>query len=220
MISEIVNALMITYFATEFGSTSTSDNNYTNNSYQGSGYYLRRSTTGSNGSKDWTIRDFWTSNRKHKLIFVIVVIINVFDQITGAAAAINWALQGFLHIPKVIFAAVTYFLAIYIDVRSNVVIDFRREYLPLVGKAILYILPVYPILAVFISFGFLFIITAFEKLGIPVEILNWPIYYGTLYGPFSYIYYSIKQQVLRDKTSLPTTATPSSNYSMNRWNDE
>ena len=60
------------------------------------------------------------------------------------------------------------------------------------------LLPVYPFLAVLISFGFLFLITTFETLHLPLEILNMPIYYGTLYGPLGLMYWDVKKCVVRD----------------------
>jgi hypothetical protein len=85
------------------------------------------------------------------------------------------------------------------------------SFLRQVAIAFLRILPVYPFLAVLISFVFLFVISAFEALHLPLEILNMPIYYGTLYGPFSYIYYNVKRRVIESTQSLPTTSNNNSN---------
>lgn len=198
MLSEVVNALAVTYFATEYVLVSSKDNR---------------------GGEINSATRFITKSQ-NKFVIAIFFVVNILDRVTGVTATIHWALQGFLHIPKVVFAAVVFFTALYGDVRSNQKIDFRREFLPILGIAIIRVLPIYPFLAVLISFGFLFIITAFEKLGIPVEILNWPIYYGTLYGPFSYIYYIIKHQLLLEKYSLPSTTKSPSFHQNNRWNEK
>ena len=67
-----------------------------------------------------------------------------------------------------------------------------------VGWAFLKILPAYPFLAVLISFVFLFVIDLWEHVfHLPLEWLNNPIYYGTLYGPFAYTYVHVKREVLR-----------------------
>jgi hypothetical protein len=76
-----------------------------------------------------------------------------------------------------------------------------------ITAAICCVTPTYPILAVMISFGFMLVISLWEALKLPEEWLNMPIYYGTLYGPFSFIYYIVKKCVLLDYYSLPTTTT-------------
>eukprot|EP00536_Pseudo-nitzschia_multiseries_P017612 jgi/Psemu1/293120/fgenesh1_pg.1674_\ len=124
---------------------------------------------------------------------------------------------------KLGLAATSYVLALYVDVHRERVatttnanankiygkshthrrtpkkIPFRSVFLPKVGWAFLRILPAYPFLAVLISFVFLFVVDLWEYvLHLPLEWLNRPIYYGTLYGPFAYTYVHVKQEVVRE----------------------
>ena len=193
MISEIINALALTYFATEYTLLTSSSS----------------SNSGYNNDRESTIQiiiHLLTSKQQNIIIVIVFIIINIFDYIIDIASIIQTTIFGnYFHISRIVLAAVLYFIALYYDVRTrNHTISFRREFLPLLGMAILRVLPIYPFLAVIISFGFFFVLILFETIGIPEQVLNWPIYYGTLYGPFSYIYYDIKQQVIRMKSSLPT----------------
>jgi len=217
MISEVVNALFLTILATE---------------------YLLQSSDVSSGrgrgddSDDSSSRFFRTSSNKKALslfacAFAVVVIVNVVDRISGATHFVSELLDGFLHLPKVAFVAFAYLFALYLDCRWNCSgggatgatstrsgsSSFRHgRFWKFVGTSFLYVLPVYPFLAVLISFGFLVVIRVFELLHLPLDVLNWPIYYGTLYGPFSFVYWKVKRQFVRDDAdrtynSLPTTAT-------------
>jgi hypothetical protein len=79
------------------------------------------------------------------------------------------------------------------------------KYLPKVGYAFCRVLPAYPFLAVGMSVIFLFLIHVWEWLHLPLEWLQNPIYYGTLYGPFAYTYLHVKRQVLSiEAHTLPT----------------
>jgi Ca2+/Na+ antiporter len=81
------------------------------------------------------------------------------------------------------------------------VFRFWHDFIPRVLRLFIRILPIYPIMAILISVGFLVIISAFELFHVATNILNRPIYYGTLYGPFSYIYYHVKRDILIEITS-------------------
>jgi hypothetical protein len=74
-------------------------------------------------------------------------------------------------------------------------------------------------LAVLISFIFMFVISIWDFLKLPEEWLQWPIYYGTLYGPFVYVYCTVKRQVLcMDGYSLPSwPVTPDRNSKQQVW---
>ena len=111
-------------------------------------------------------------------------------------------LKGFLHLPKILFAAVSYVVALYVDCRRVSPKLTLGEFLPAVAWAFLRVIPVYPFLAVLISFVFLFVIAIVEGLGLPEDWLNWPIYYGTLYGPFSYVYWRVKHSDIRSVLKL------------------
>ena len=86
-----------------------------------------------------------------------------------------------------------------------------KAFISNVGISFLKVIPAYPFLAVIIIFVFLFVISFFESLHLPTQWLNWPIYYGTQYGPFVWVYMSVKQWVLTTKRRctecLPNDAT-------------
>ena len=133
--------------------------------------------------------------------------INILDRVTGAQDFVNrFLFQGvLLHLPlRAILAAMAYVLALYVDVtyRHRVSISWKA-FLPRVGWKFCSVLPLYPILAVLISFVFLFVINLWEALKLPLEWLNAPIYYCTLYGPFAYVYLEVKQSMLQERTCLP-----------------
>jgi hypothetical protein len=176
MISEVVNAICITYVATE---------------------YTLASDGGRGGGLSW-----WKS-RAYLVGAFALAIVNILDRVTGAADFANQIFQGFLHAPKVAFCALAYMIALYVDChRLAPLMDFKT-FSRHVGAAFCRVAPAYPILAVMISFVFMFVISAFEALQLPLESLNMPIYYGTLYGPFSVMYYVVKKRVVQDYYSLP-----------------
>ena len=180
MISEVVNALCITYVATEYilASTSTID------------------------SRLWWKK---CSRAQHMVgIVASVVLINVLDRVSGAATLANEIVHGLFHVPKVLLCALLYVIVLYIDCRRYAApVLTLKTFSRHVGAAFCRVAPAYPILAVMISFVFMFVISAFEALKLPLEWLNMPIYYGTLYGPFSVMYYVVKKRVLQDYYSLP-----------------
>ena len=178
MISEVVNALFITYVATE--------------------YNLASSHLNHGSSSPW-----WNS-RANLGAIVVVIIINIIDRISGAADLANEVFQGILHAPKILFCALAYLGALYVDCRRVISSLSLKTFGRHVGAAFCRVAPAYPILAVMISFVFMFVISLFEHLHLPLEWLNWPIYYGTLYGPFSVMYWHVKRRVVQDYYSLPT----------------
>lgn len=122
-------------------------------------------------------------NRRNWILMGAVVAINVLDRVSGAASMAKEVVNNLFHVPKVILVAIAYILTLYYDCRrcaNRSSLDFFRDFLPRVGWAFLYVLPVYPFLAVLISFCFLLVINLFELLKLPLALLNWPIYYGTL----------------------------------------
>jgi hypothetical protein len=177
MISEVVNAIFITYVASE---------------------YL-------------VVEDLPSSRRRQTnlppvstiAIAFLVLLLNILDRITGAREFANDALQGFLHLPRILFAASAYVVALYIDIRRRHHDISIQSFSSKVAWAFCKILPAYPFLAVLISFVFLFVINLWEALHLPLEWLNAPIYYGTLYGPFAWVYLHVKRQVCEEASSLP-----------------
>jgi hypothetical protein len=181
MISEVLNTLFLTYLATE---------------------YLIANDVGVR-RPNWQKRLFRSNNL---YAAAGVALLNLLDRLTGAAEFANNLLQGFLHLPKVLFAAICYVLTLYLDCkRVSPELALCSDFLPRVGWTFLRVLPAYPFLAVLISFGFLFVINIFEFLHLPLELLNWPIYYGTLYGPFSFVYWKVKQRVVENRNTLPSS---------------
>ena len=199
MISEVANALFLTYLASEY---LVDDVN------------VARRSNGRSSSSTMTIG----------VLFVVVILVNIVDRITGAVDVVNRLLDGFFHLPRITFAAVFYVIALYVDVTrqqrkhqqqqqmldpssstSKVNIITWKSFLSKVGVAFCQVLPAYPFLAVLISFVFLFVINLWEALHLPLEWLNAPIYYGTLYGPFAWVYVHVKHRILDDeKHRLPS----------------
>ena len=206
MISEVINALFLTYLASEY-LVANSDNDDNNN--------INR--------KGKRLRIYTTLNLKSACVVAVgVLVVNVLDRVTGANDFANNLLQGFLYLPRVLFAATAYVVALYIDVRYQHRLSHRRRsssvlrlgsFLPKVGWAFVKILPAYPLLAVLISFVFLFVINLWEALHLPNEWLNAPIYYGTLCGPFAWVYVYVKHQIVvafgkeEEGRATATTAT-------------
>ena len=161
MISEILNTIFLTFLLTEYLLASNVD--------------IRRA--------DWSKRLLTRTNLSAALLLAVI---NVLERVAGVSSeSFKNAFQGFLHAPKIIFAAIGYILALRFDCHR---ISPRQltwnTFLVKVCVAFVYVLPVYPALAVLISFGFLLVINIFEMLHLNEDILNWPIYYGTLYGPY------------------------------------
>ena len=234
MLSEVVNALYITYVATEYNLISNgnkrsssgrrSHSTYNNDEFQSEGSF--RIAIGN-------------ANRRLLIVTIAVVVWNMFDYVSGFGDILHhlFDIIFLYHIPRIVFVATSYILALYYDcyfaVRRNILHQHHQQYLdgtrpitkeslillssilswknflPRIFRYFLRILPIYPIMAVVISFIFLFVISIFEILHISTDILNAPIYYGTLYGPFSYIYYHVKHDILSEQSRATPTFLPS-----------
>ena len=190
MISEVVNAICITYVATEYTLASE-----------------RQSASRNTRS--------WWKSRSNLIGFSVVILINVIDRVSGASALINEVFQGILHAPKILFCAFFYLVALYVDCRRLLPSITFQTFLRHVAAAFCRVAPIYPILAVIISFVFMFVISLFEHLHLPLEWLNWPVYYGTLYGPFYFMYLFVKRRVVQDYYSLPTMSSGNQPYVTN-----
>ena len=113
---------------------------------------------------------------------------------TGAALAhwIHVRADAFCRAPRILVAMASFLLALYWDCRQKHERNAKshpcaapwsdRYFLRQLATSLCRLLPVYPFLAVVISFGFLFVVSAFENLHLDLQMLNMPIYYGTLYG--------------------------------------
>mmetsp|Transcript_3620 Transcript_3620/g.6301 ORF Transcript_3620/g.6301 Transcript_3620/m.6301 type:complete len:191 (-) Transcript_3620:576-1148(-) len=185
MLSEVVNALFVTYLATEIQLTDPNTDR---------------------------VQAVLQSKLTQALTIVVVVVnfsVRLHIHVSGSVflSAANSAVSFASHAPKVLFAAVAYVVALYFDCKRSKKDLAVGDFLKSVGTQFCRIALVYPFLAVMISFVFLFIISAFEALHLPEEVLNMPIYYGTLYGPFSWIYYMVKKRIVEISSSLPSTMT-------------
>lgn len=204
MLAEVANALCLTYIATEYTISSqetTSSRRFGENQDDTNDHFGRKART-----------------KRGLVVIGIVVAINIIDRYLGLATfgelvsrETHYVIYALLHVPRALVAAIAYLGALFWDCQRTVArqrkrMTFIRDFLPRVTKAFLTVLPIYPLAAIIISFGFLILITIFEKLHIPESLLNWPIYYGTLYGPFSYIYHIVKLSVVRENQwSLPSS---------------
>lgn len=201
MLSEVANTLLLTFYATEY-LIATNDGIFSNK-------------TVSKRAEDaiMSAKNILFSLRSIILIGAVAVI-NLVDHVAGFSEFLNKAASGIFHAPRVVFIAFAYIVALFLDCRRSVgsnVEDFSflRGYLPNLLKAFLYILPVYPYLAVLLSFLFMILIRAFELVGLPPEkYLNGLVYYGVLYGPFSLVYLRVKREVVEGKSSLPSVFNP------------
>lgn len=180
--SEVFNALLITYVATEYSLASSKKGGF-------------------------SVKGFLTS-RPNQAFLAFVVVINVLDRAIGATAFAKTIFEQLLHAPKILLAAVLYMLVLYVDCLRHSPNMTVARFLGKVGIHFLKILPLYPFLAVLISCGFMFVITAFEHLRLPLDWLNWPIYYGTLYGPFSLVYFKVKEQIVEEESYFIPQTTP------------
>eukprot|EP00977_Amphora_coffeiformis_P008207 scaffold1834_cov175-Amphora_coffeaeformis.AAC.13 len=188
MISEVLNALLLTYLATEYSVASSQST-------------IMWRPTGGEGA------NAFLRNLKHPRFLapcVVVVVVNLVERVSFLGSAISKALHQFLHIPKILFAAISYVVVLYYDCKRLHPSLEVPVFLEQVGLAFLYVLPVYPFLAVLISFGFLFVINIFEFFHWDEQILNTPIYFGVLYGPFSFVYWRVKEKIVQERSTLPT----------------
>jgi hypothetical protein len=102
-----------------------------------------------------------------------------------------------LLLAKALLAALAYAGALALDVRRSRQSIGWREIVVAAAKSLLWTLPLYPVLAVFISAGFLMLDALLENvLRLDAAWLNWPIYYGTLYGPLVAVYAQAKLSLL------------------------
>lgn len=204
MLCEVVNALFVTFLASEYLLSLTNDD-----------HHLSHSSSDGAGIGDlvtWILAQARRS-RPIRLGFIAVLAINLFSRFhfTGAALVelTDEVAASLFHVPRVVIAAVAFAFALFLDCRRVARSLTVWKFLWRLGGAFCRVAPIYPFLAVLISFGFMFIISAFEKLNLPLELLNDPIYYGTLYGPFGFMYWDVKKAVAKDRTSLPSVSSSS-----------
>ena len=188
MLLEAVNSVFITFLATEYLLDNDENQTGASNNPRHKNSILQH------------LKALSLSHRSRPLryTFALVLSINAFVHFHAFEAALaHWVhekVDTLFRIPRTVVAILTFLVALYWDCRQKYKYNCKhsellspapwsnRYFLRQLLQSFCRLLPVYPFLAVIISFGFLFIITAFEKLHLPEEILNMPIYYGTLYG--------------------------------------
>eukprot|EP00934_Nitzschia_sp_Nitz4_P006205 Nitzschia sp. Nitz4//scaffold109_size72162//16678//17217//NITZ4_005837-RA/size72162-snap-gene-0.94-mRNA-1//1//CDS//3329532736//6195//frame0 len=114
-----------------------------------------------------------TQRQRILVLGLSVFLVNVLDRVSGAQEIANTFLRQCLHLPRIFFVAVAFFGGLYVDLTRQ---QHRHAGLEM---------------------------SLWEHLHLPMEWLNGPIYYGTLYGPFAWVYIYVKRQVLAEATSLP-----------------
>ena len=221
MILEAVNSVFLTFVVTEYllieddtnkseGQTPT---NYQNNycDEQSSGHHLTHIL------HRLKITFLSRHSKFTQCMFGVVGCINLFVRfhVSGAALStwLHLKIEQLFHIPRIVIAIASFLTALYFDCRRKNASTINKTSNNISGtpndnkgwsnavffrqltQSFCILLPVYPFLAVIISFGFLFVVSLFEKLNLPLEILNMPIYYGTLYGPLSYLYWDVKKKM-------------------------
>ena len=106
------------------------------------------------------------------------------------------------YIFTVVVVAFFFTFAAYLDVRREMSTLTFTLFLPHAVMGLKWILPVFPCLMVGFSLLFFVLVLLVEGVGIDSHILNYPIYYGTLYGPFSLIYWNVKKKLLKSGDGL------------------
>ena len=91
---------------------------------------------------------------------------------------------------KALFILASFCGLSFFDARRHLPIP-PRVFLIELALATAYVMPVFPLIAVGISTGFLLLVTLVQALRLPDSWLNGPIYYGTFYGPAVFIYLEV-----------------------------
>lgn len=105
----------------------------------------------------------------------------------------------------VFMVAVFFSLAAFLDVRREVNTLTFLGFMPHVIRGLKWVLPVFPFLMVAFSLFFFLLVCLCEAVKIDPHFLNYPIYYGTLYGPFSLVYWNVKKEMLKSTGGLVAT---------------
>ena len=109
----------------------------------------------------------------------------------------EWA-EGGLPV-RVAVVVGAYYALCYVDVKQRRpdlnAHDFLAHFLAASAKTLLLL----PAATVAVATAFLVLVTLLEAVGLPTAWLNWPIYYGALYGPSCLVYFFTKRQVMSSK---------------------
>jgi hypothetical protein len=103
---------------------------------------------------------------------------------------------------KVPLCATCFLSALYYDVVVRLGQFDNAWFATELCRAMVSLLPLFPVLSLLIAFSLLEIGEMCEKLGLPTAWLNGPIYFGVLYLPFAFVYVRIKR-IGRESTVLP-----------------
>jgi hypothetical protein len=131
---------------------------------------------------------------------------------TAALFGVLWILEvaGWLWVPhseaaKVLPVGVCFAAACYWDVRRRCQLSLAHFAYEL-GIACALVLPMFPCIAIGLAFVFLVLIGLLEAVAIDPALLNWPIYYGILHGPFAACYLLAKRRCIDEfgRPLLPT----------------
>mmetsp|Transcript_4472 Transcript_4472/g.7871 ORF Transcript_4472/g.7871 Transcript_4472/m.7871 type:complete len:253 (-) Transcript_4472:529-1287(-) len=132
----------------------------------------------------------------------------MFARFAFAALAVVWFCIGYgaasvagfqeaSELAKIICAILGFTAVFYFDARRYTPHSGFSQLLGVILSSVLYTLPMVPFVAVLISTAFLVIVGVVENiLHLDPSFLNWPVYFGTLYGPFVVVYVQSKKAVL------------------------
>jgi hypothetical protein len=215
MILEVVNSVFLTFLVTEYflvdDDTEAIDANHYHSTNCGPGGHLMHIVS------VFRVTLLSRQNKYIQFMFGLVGCLNLIVRfhVSGAliSAWLHSKVERMFHIPRIVIAISSFLISLYFDCRrmtkskymttnvnteksNNIQLWSNRAFFRQLVKSFCILLPVYPFIAVVISFGFLFIVSIFEKLDLPLQILNMPIYYGTLYGPLSYLYWDVKRKMI------------------------
>ncbi len=76
-------------------------------------------------------------------------------------------------------------------------------FVPLLSKAAVIMVPIFPVVAIAIATVFLLLAGALDALRIDHDVLQWPIYFGVLYGPAACTYLIMKRYARANTMDLP-----------------
>ena len=130
----------------------------------------------------------WLYGSKRRA-FSGVAVLAALHALSAVLSSLVWpSLPAAVRVPLV---AVAFISTLYVDcVRYGQLPP--GDFVQAVVEAIVRLLPLCPLLSVLIGAGFLVVAQACEALDLPTAWLNWPVYYGIMYGPFASVYVSVK----------------------------
>jgi len=107
---------------------------------------------------------------------------------------------------------------IYISFLTGLFIDCRLRFgksislnlfFKQVAMSLSLFVPAFPLIAIVISVGWMICLVLLNLLHLPEHLLNLPIYYSQFYGPFVFVYYDVKKEILKLQTQVVKAAKAS-----------